>query len=42
MNNYQTTDSRKEGDVFLEGNSSSKEKRFKKDDGDYVNYEEIK
>ena len=41
MNNFERHEYRKEGDVSVDSNSNSKEKKFKKDDGDYVNYEEV-
>jgi hypothetical protein len=41
MNNFDREEYRKEGDVSVDSRISSKEKKFKKDDGDYVSYEEV-
>jgi hypothetical protein len=41
MNNFERSDSRKEGDVKVDSAHPSKEKKIKKNEGDYVNYEEI-
>jgi hypothetical protein len=41
VNNFERHEYRKEGDVSVDSRSNSKEKRFKKEDGDYVNYEEV-
>lgn len=38
----QSTEKHNEGDVFISQASEPKEKKFKKDVGDYVDFEEIK
>jgi hypothetical protein len=44
---YRTSDNehhfrRKEGDVNVEFNPENKDKKIRKEDGEYINYEEIK
>jgi hypothetical protein len=41
MNDHQSSNYRKEGDVFVAAGNATKGKKIKKDEGDYVKYEEI-
>jgi hypothetical protein len=41
MTNDYTTNYRKEGDIKVDLNNTSKDKKINKDVGDYVNYEEV-
>jgi hypothetical protein len=41
MNSDHFSNYRKEGEVSVDISKNSKEKRIKKDIGDYINYEEV-